>query len=246
MGLVGPAALIELVDSLVPPDVWLPAPGSAEYLCTATTVGSTTAVATPEKALGHWGHLLDAARATRSAMELWAAEQSWCYVVVHAGVVVVGGRAIVLPGRSGAGKSTMTASLIRAGARYYSDEYAVIDRNGMVLPYPRPLKLRDPGDRSKVCDLDPRDLGAPFGGPAAPIGLVADLTFDPGLATPHIRELNPACAVLSLVGNAVAARSRPELVLDATARAVASCRAVQGRRGSSEGAARQLLDLLDS
>ena len=37
------------------------------------------------------------------------------------------GRAIVIPGRTFSGKSTLVAELVRAGATYYSDEYAVED-----------------------------------------------------------------------------------------------------------------------
>src|SRR3954452_6291040 len=67
-------------------------------------------------------------------------------VFIHAGVVRHGGHAIVIPGHSGAGKTTLTAALVRAGASYYSDEYAVLDDDGLVHPYPRrpsPGRLAD-------------------------------------------------------------------------------------------------------
>ena len=56
-------------------------------------------------------------------------------VFVHAGVVAWRGRALVLPGTSFAGKTTLVAELVRAGAIYYSDEYAVLDEQGRVHPY---------------------------------------------------------------------------------------------------------------
>ena len=56
---------------------------------------------------------------------------------VHAGVVGWRGKAIVIPGRSFSGKTTLVAALVKAGATYYSDEYAVFDANGLVHPYPR-------------------------------------------------------------------------------------------------------------
>ncbi len=65
-------------------------------------------------------------------------------IFVHAGVVAHAGRAIVIPGRSMAGKSTLVLALVRAGAVYYSDEFAVIDEQGLVHPYAAPLWLRDP------------------------------------------------------------------------------------------------------
>jgi serine kinase of HPr protein (carbohydrate metabolism regulator) len=56
---------------------------------------------------------------------------------VHAGVVAWRGRAVLIPGASNAGKSTLVAELVRRGATYYSDEYAAIDAAGRVHPYAR-------------------------------------------------------------------------------------------------------------
>ena len=66
-------------------------------------------------------------------------------VFLHAGVVAWRGRALVLPGTSFAGKTTLVAELVRAGATYYSDEYAVLDALGRVHPYARELQMRRPG-----------------------------------------------------------------------------------------------------
>ena len=75
--------------------------------------------------------------------------------VVHGGVVGHDGRAILLPGPTGAGKSTLVAELVRRGALYFSDEYALIDGAGRVHPYPRPLLLRDEsGDGRPVLATD--------------------------------------------------------------------------------------------
>lgn len=49
---------------------------------------------------------------------------------VHSGVVEFDRRAIVFPGKSRYGKSTMVAALVEAGCRYLSDEYAVISPEG--------------------------------------------------------------------------------------------------------------------
>jgi len=47
------------------------------------------------------------------------AEHAPDYIFVHAGVVAWRGRAIILPGVSFAGKSSLVAELVRAGATYY-------------------------------------------------------------------------------------------------------------------------------
>src|SRR5262245_28191234 len=56
-------------------------------------------------------------------LNLWIAENARDRVFVHAGAVGWKGRALLLPGRTFAGKSTLVAALVRAGATYYSDEY---------------------------------------------------------------------------------------------------------------------------
>src|SRR5262245_63118361 len=70
------------------------------------------------------------------------AQRSPQMLFVHAGVIGWRGVAIVIPGRSYTGKSTLVAELVRRGAVYYSDEFAVLDDLGMVHPYRRPLVLR--------------------------------------------------------------------------------------------------------
>ena len=70
------------------------------------------------------------------------AQRSRQMLFVHAGVVGWRGMAIVIAGRSHTGKSTLVAELVRRGAVYYSDEFAVLDDMGMVHPYRRPLVLR--------------------------------------------------------------------------------------------------------
>ena len=61
---------------------------------------------------------------------------------LHAGVVGWRGLAIVIPGPSLTGKSMLVAELVRRGAVYYSDKFAVLDDTGAVHPYRRALVLR--------------------------------------------------------------------------------------------------------
>lgn len=64
-------------------------------------------------------------------------------VPLHATSVVVGGRALVLAGDSGTGKSTLTMGLIGAGARLMGDEPVVIEPTpGGLLVWPGEAHLR--------------------------------------------------------------------------------------------------------
>lgn len=84
--------------------------------------------------------------------------------VVHAGAVVRDGRAVLLFGASGAGKTTMCRGLVGRGARYVTDEIAAIDVALRVRGLPRPLALAPeaPPDDSFARTLRGRTSGYAF------------------------------------------------------------------------------------
>jgi hypothetical protein len=190
--------------------------------------------------LFYWG--ADRLARTLDAEELFAALQTWLHfivalgarrhVFVKAGVVGWGGRAIVLLGRPSAGTTTLVAALVRAGAIYFSDRYAVLDRRGRVHPYPSPLAS---GEEVLGCIAAARAL---------PVGLVVVTGYRPG-ARWRPRVLSAGEAMLALLGNAVQARLRPRAVLTALRAAVAGAAALRGKRGEAEEAAGAMLKRLD-
>ncbi|MGY6277113.1 HprK-related kinase A [Methylomonas sp. MgM2] len=76
---------------------------------------------------------------------------NWCiagyshqYLIIHAAVVERYGKALILPGAPGSGKSTLCASLINSGWRLLSDELTLIDCvTGNIVPVPRPVSLKN-------------------------------------------------------------------------------------------------------
>lgn len=160
-------------------------------------------------------------------------------VFLHAGVVGWKGRAIVLPGRSCAGKSTLVDALLKAGATYYSDEYAVLDDRGRVHPYARPLRLRPrAGESAAPPARDPSELRV--GRRPLPVSLVAMTHYEPG-ARWSPKALSPGQAVLALMETAVPVRNRPEATMHALREVVTHAPVVRGPRGEVEEAVEQLL-----
>ena len=159
---------------------------------------------------------------------------------VHAGVVEWHGRAIVLPGSTFTGKSTLVAALVRAGATYYSDEYAVFDGWGRVHPFPRPLSLRDETSQ-ETREYSVEELGGAPGVKALPVDLVVLSRYRSG-ARWRPRLLSPGQGVLGLLSNTVAARRRPEAAVNTLTRAVSRARVLQGVRGEAESVVAALLN----
>jgi hypothetical protein len=163
------------------------------------------------------------------------------FVFVHAGVIAIGKLAIVIPGRSLSGKTTLVAALIEAGATYYSDEYAVIGAGGLLHPYPQPISLR----------YDPRSSGVMVPVPVAaeqlgrrPIapGLVVLTRYRPGTDWEPAR-LAPAEAALALLEHTVAVRSRPVDALAVLRRLCLEAPVLTGPRGEATATGRALVEL---
>jgi hypothetical protein len=164
-------------------------------------------------------------------------------VFIHAGVVAWQGRAIVIPGASMSGKSTLIAELIRSGATYYSDEFAVLDDKGLVHPFAKPLSLRQPGSFNAI-DYGVEHFGATAGVRPVPIGLVAIAHYTAG-AKWRLRKITSGQGALALLSHAVAARLKPRRVIGTLRHALAPALILKGARGEASAAARQLLEVID-
>jgi hypothetical protein len=177
-----------------------------------------------------------------SELHLYVAEQARRRVFVHAGVVGWHDQAIVIPGRSFSGKTTLVAALVRAGATYYSDDYAVLDSRGRVHPYPRPLSIREAdGDRTQRCSAEA--LGGREGSRPLSVGLVVVTRYRPG-ARWRPRELSAGPAALALLDNAVPAIRRPAAVLNALQQVVSHSTTLKGVRGEAAPMVEALLKRL--
>lgn len=152
---------------------------------------------------------------------------------VHAGVVSWKGQGLLLPGFSFAGKSTLTASLVRAGATYYSDEYAVVETaTGLVRAFPRPLSLCD--GWTSLAELGWR--GQP---PPLRIAAVFAVRHDPALGW-NGKSLTAGESVLALFAHTVAAQRLGSEAMVALQRALAEARGWEGTRGEAEETAERI------
>lgn len=174
-----------------------------------------------------------------SDLRLTVAEFARRRVFVHAGVVGWKGRAIVVPGRSYSGKSTLIAELVKAGATYYSDEYAVFDARGRVHPYHKPLEMREEGS-VKQAKITVEAIGGRAGIKPLPVGMVLMTQYKAG-AKWRPRKLSAGEGVLGLLSHTVSARRDPEKALVALQQVAASAEVLKGSRGDAEALSKSIL-----
>jgi hypothetical protein len=172
----------------------------------------------------------DADRLVESLMAEFATSSTF----LHAGVVECDAGAIVVPGGTHFGKSTLVAALLERGCRYFSDEYCLVLPTGVILAFPRPLRLR--GHSEEVL---PR-LGATAGRTARP-WMVAALEYSAD-ADWGVDDMTPGETTIELLRWAFAARRLPQVSLTATS-ALASGAQIRiiGTRGDAAQTADRLL-----
>lgn len=159
---------------------------------------------------------------------------------VHAGVVGWHDRAIVMPGRSLSGKTTLVAALVAAGATYYSDEYALFDSRGRVHPYPKALSIRQE-DGGRPRRFPAEQLDGRVGSEPLPCAMVV-VTDYRARARWRPRALTAGQALLALLDNTPLARTRPEHSLPVLSAAASGAASFESERPDADRIAPLLLD----
>lgn len=166
------------------------------------------------------------------------------HIFIHAGVVRACGVGVVIPGSSMSGKTTLVAELVRAGATYYSDEYAVVDESGLVHPYPNPLSLRlDPRTGESIVPVPVPD--SQLGVEPIRVSLIVVTRYEQGGHwRPSVHA--PGEGAMALLQHTVAARPASKRALAATTRVARGTKVLIGPRGEASLTASSLLDAVGS
>jgi hypothetical protein len=154
---------------------------------------------------------------------------------LHAGGVECDGVGFVFPAAMEAGKTTLTAGLVRAGFGYLTDEAVAIDpKTLMIQPYPKPFSL-DPGSWGLFPELEPhadfdsddykadqwqvppRAVGRI--GRSCPVGVIAFPQYVPDARTELI-PIKRSEALVELATNVFGFRARAREALDVLAEVV--------------------------
>jgi hypothetical protein len=236
--------LVERLRPLMPPGSEPRPPSEAErrFALIAEEGGTYAFALNDEPPLNRGLELELALMLLDSQVRLYVGVKAPDSVFIHAGVVGHRGAAIVVPGRSFAGKTMLVTALVRAGATYYSDEFAVLDEQGLVHPYAKPLSLR--GDDLMQTDHPVESLGWTAGSEPLPMGAIVITSYRTN-AEWRPRRLTSGEGAMALLANAVPARERPAQVMRAISRAAEGAIAISSDRGEADEVAPLLLAELD-
>ena len=179
-----------------------------------------------------------------SILRLTIAENAVDRVFVHAGVVGLHGKAVVFPARSFKGKTSIVSELIKAGAEYYSDEYAVIDFNGLVHPFPRDLSVRAGMNDYDEQDVPPNRFGAKIGKVPISIGSVILTEFVEGESWDP-KMLTVGEGILETIPHTIPLHSNTEMSLNVLNLAFENAIILKGPRGEAPETATKIIEFLN-
>lgn len=159
---------------------------------------------------------------------------------VHAGAVSLKGKALLIPGSTHAGKSSLVAELIRRGGELLSDEYALVDEEGRIHSYPRPMLLRNGSPQQSL--VLPQDLNASFAHRPVPARWIMALDYDPQTGW-NIKEISQGEAVMLLLCNTPHEMEQSPQMISYFSRLAAQVVCYSGTRGDVADAADRVLEL---
>jgi hypothetical protein len=146
---------------------------------------------------------------------------------------------MVILGRALSGRATLIGALIEHGAEYYTDEYAVLDSNGLISPFPRRQPIEQNADARGI--RKPQEPGEAARRAPLPIACIVVTDCQPGTVW-HPRHLTPGEGVLALLSHSVAARHQPGFLLRTFRAAVRGAVTIAGPRGDASELASCLLN----
>lgn len=166
-----------------------------------------------------------------SHLRIKTVEYAESKVFLHAGVVGWNGEAIIIPGNSHDGKTTLVKELVKIGAEYYSDEYAVLDENGFVHPFPKTLSVRGIIDDYSQKEIKAEEFGQ-TGIEPIPVGLVLITKYEKS-AKFKPEKLSKGKAILEILPHTLPIRFNAEFSLFVLNKILSRAIILKSKRGEA-------------
>lgn len=178
-------------------------------------------------------------------VRLVIAEHAVDHVFLHSGAVVWNGKAIIFPADSFSGKTTLVAEFVKKGAIYYSDEYAVLDANGMVHPFPRLLSMRDENGDYLRTHVSAESLGGTVGILPMPVSFVLLTKYDPKSSFKPV-ILSSGMGLMKMMPQAISLRSQSEFTLNVLKTIANSATIAESLRNNAIISVDKIIDFIDN
>lgn len=172
------------------------------------------------------------------------AEYARNLVFLHAGVVGWKGRAIIMPGDSFTGKSTLVAALVKNGADYYSDDFAILDSKGLVRAFPRTISMRTDDGKFVAYEVSVDQLGGDVGQKHIPVGMILLTEHSPKKRW-NPKFLTPGQGILEIIPFILTFRTQPKFSLKVLNNIADHAIIAASPRYSADRFAKTLLDFFD-
>ena len=180
-----------------------------------------------------------------SQIRITVAEFAESKVFIHAGAVGWKDFAIIIPGTSFSGKTTLVSELIKAGAVYYSDEYAVLDEDGYLHPFPKMLSMRGIIDDFQQVDTAPEVFGARIGSKPIQVKMILITQYKKnGKWKPQI--LNTGEGLMEVLKHTIPIRLKPEFVLNVLKKTASRAIIAKSKRGEANFAVPSVLEYFET
>ena len=180
-----------------------------------------------------------------SQIRITVAEFAESKVFIHAGAVGWKDSAIIIPGTSYSGKTTLVSELIKAGAVYYSDEYAVLDEEGNLHPYPKMLSMRGIIDDFQQVETAPEVFGARIGSQPIPIKMILITQYKKnGRWKPQIMKTGEG--LMEVLKHTIPIRLKPEFVLNVLKKTASRAIITKSKRGEANIAVPNVLEYFEA
>lgn len=179
-----------------------------------------------------------------SLLRITVAEHAVDKVFVHAGAVSWKGRGIVIPASSFQGKTTLVAELIKNGAVYYSDEYAIFDSSGLLHSFPRDLSVRYRDGEVRERQVDPASIGGLIGTEPIPVGMVVLTEYQENAAW-EPRTLTTGQGIIEMIPHTIPRRFNTEFSLKVLNTSVSDAIILKCFRGDASEFSVKLLSFFD-
>lgn len=184
-----------------------------------------------------------------SQIRLTVAEYAESRVFLHAGAVGWKGKAILLPATSFSGKSTLVAELVKKGALYYSDDFAVIDESGLLHPFHRDISLRDNADEYKQVDFSIESFGGKSSDQPIPIGMILITKFRAQQSNRKVWKpqiLSEGQGIMEILAHTIPIRHNPKFSLDVLNKVAKHAIICKSQRGNASEFANLLLNFFET